>query len=143
VFVTFLLSDGYTGLLGNGTVEISVTLALVSASVAESVSVNPLQKSDCGNAPLEFYLYLSQIGTKPQAHKTKLKQLFTCVSYLDDTTSPKTHSPALLHILHFFKRMYPSILSFETINKLKLSFECGIPRPQDAGHLCFRLFFDF
>jgi hypothetical protein len=24
--------------------------------------------------------------------------------------------------------MYPSILSFETINKLKLSFECGIPR---------------
>jgi hypothetical protein len=25
--------------------------------------------------------------------------------------------------------MYPSILSFETINKLKLSFECGIPRP--------------
>jgi hypothetical protein len=27
-----------------------------------------------------------------------------------------------------------SILSFETINKLKLSFECGIPRPQDAGH---------
>jgi hypothetical protein len=29
------------------------------------------------------------------------------------------------------------ILSFETINKLKLSFECGIPRPQDAGHLRF------
>jgi hypothetical protein len=39
--------------------------------------------------------------------------------------------------------MYPSILSFETINKLKLSFECGIPRPQDAGHLCFQLFFYF
>jgi hypothetical protein len=36
--------------------------------------------------------------------------------------------------------MYPLILSFETINKLKLSFECGIPRPQDAGHLRFRLF---
>jgi hypothetical protein len=31
--------------------------------------------------------------------------------------------------------MYPSILSFETINKLKLLFECGIPRPQDVGHL--------
>jgi hypothetical protein len=30
--------------------------------------------------------------------------------------------------LYFFLRMYPSILSFETINKLKLSFECGIPR---------------
>jgi hypothetical protein len=40
----------------------------------------------------------------------------------------------------FFFRMYPSILSFETINKLKLSFKCGIPRPQDVGHLCFRLF---
>jgi hypothetical protein len=36
--------------------------------------------------------------------------------------------------------MYPSILSFETINKLKLSFECGIPRPQDVEHLCFGLF---
>jgi hypothetical protein len=35
----------------------------------------------------------------------------------------------------FFFRMYPSILSFETINKLKLSFECGIPRPQDVGRL--------
>jgi hypothetical protein len=34
--------------------------------------------------------------------------------------------------------MYPSILSFETINKLKLFFECGIPRPQDVGHLCLR-----
>jgi hypothetical protein len=30
--------------------------------------------------------------------------------------------------------MYPSILSFKTINKIKLSFECGIPRPQEAGH---------
>jgi hypothetical protein len=39
--------------------------------------------------------------------------------------------------------MYPSILSIETINKLKLSFECGIPRPQDAGHLRFGLFFYF
>jgi hypothetical protein len=29
--------------------------------------------------------------------------------------------------------MYPSILSFKTINNLKLSFECGIPLPQDAG----------
>jgi hypothetical protein len=29
--------------------------------------------------------------------------------------------------------MYPSILSFETINKLELFFECGNPRPQDAG----------
>jgi hypothetical protein len=37
--------------------------------------------------------------------------------------------------------LFPSILSFETINKLTLSVECGIPRPQDAGHLCFRLFF--
>jgi hypothetical protein len=36
--------------------------------------------------------------------------------------------------------MYPSILSFETINKLKLFFECCIPRPQDVGHLCFRRF---
>jgi hypothetical protein len=34
--------------------------------------------------------------------------------------------------------MYPSVLSFETINKLKLFFECGIPRPQDVGHLCLR-----
>jgi hypothetical protein len=40
----------------------------------------------------------------------------------------------------FFFRMYPSLLSFETINKLKLSFECGIPRHQDVGHLRFRLF---
>jgi hypothetical protein len=40
----------------------------------------------------------------------------------------------------FFLRMYPLILSFKTINKLKLSFECGIPRPQEVGHLCFRLF---
>jgi hypothetical protein len=31
--------------------------------------------------------------------------------------------------------MYLSILSFETINKLKLFFECGIPMPQDAGTL--------
>jgi hypothetical protein len=31
------------------------------------------------------------------------------------------------------KHMYRSILSFETINKLKLFFECGIPMPQDAG----------
>jgi hypothetical protein len=28
--------------------------------------------------------------------------------------------------------MYPSILSFETINKLKQFFECGDPVPQDA-----------
>jgi hypothetical protein len=32
--------------------------------------------------------------------------------------------------------MYLLILSFETINKLKLFFECGIPRPQDVGHIC-------
>jgi hypothetical protein len=32
--------------------------------------------------------------------------------------------------------MYPLILSFETINKLNLFFECGVPRPQDVGHLC-------
>jgi hypothetical protein len=31
--------------------------------------------------------------------------------------------------------MYPSILSFKTINKLKLVSECGIPRPQYVGHL--------
>jgi hypothetical protein len=43
-------------------------------------------------------------------------------------------------IFIFFRHMYPSILSFKTINKLKLFFECGIPRPQDVGHLCFRLF---
>jgi hypothetical protein len=35
------------------------------------------------------------------------------------------------HFLYFF-RMYPSILSVKTINKLKLFFECGIPMPQDA-----------
>jgi hypothetical protein len=29
--------------------------------------------------------------------------------------------------------MYPSILSFETLNKVKLLFECGNPMPQDAG----------
>jgi hypothetical protein len=29
--------------------------------------------------------------------------------------------------------MYPLILSFETINKLKLFFECGILMPQDTG----------
>jgi hypothetical protein len=29
--------------------------------------------------------------------------------------------------------MYLSILSFKTINKLKLIYECGIPMPQDAG----------
>jgi hypothetical protein len=39
--------------------------------------------------------------------------------------------------------MFPSILYFETINKLKLSFECGIPRPQDVGHLRFRLSLTF
>jgi hypothetical protein len=38
----------------------------------------------------------------------------------------------------FSPRRYPSILSFKTINKLKLFFECGIPRPQDADHLCLR-----
>jgi hypothetical protein len=32
--------------------------------------------------------------------------------------------------------MYPLILSFKTINNLKLFFECGIPRPQDVGYLC-------
>jgi hypothetical protein len=37
-------------------------------------------------------------------------------------------------VILFFLRMYPSILSFETINKLKLFFECGILRPQDVGH---------
>jgi hypothetical protein len=33
----------------------------------------------------------------------------------------------------FISRMYPSILSFETINKRKLFFECDIPMHQDAG----------
>jgi hypothetical protein len=33
----------------------------------------------------------------------------------------------------FLERMYLSILSFKTINKLKLFFECAIPMPQDAG----------
>jgi hypothetical protein len=32
----------------------------------------------------------------------------------------------------FFFRMYLLILYFETINKLKLFFECGIPMPQDV-----------
>jgi hypothetical protein len=32
----------------------------------------------------------------------------------------------------FFFFFFLLILSFETINKLKLSFECGIPVPQDA-----------
>jgi hypothetical protein len=36
--------------------------------------------------------------------------------------------------------MYPSILSFENINKLKLFFECGIPRPQDATAIFFTHF---
>jgi hypothetical protein len=29
--------------------------------------------------------------------------------------------------------MYLLIISFKTIKKLKLLFECGIPMPQDAG----------
>jgi hypothetical protein len=33
----------------------------------------------------------------------------------------------------FLLHMYSSILSFKTIYKLKLFFECGIPMPQDAG----------
>jgi hypothetical protein len=36
-------------------------------------------------------------------------------------------------LVFFLSRVYLSILSFETFNKLKLSYECGIPRPQDAG----------
>jgi hypothetical protein len=32
----------------------------------------------------------------------------------------------------FFFSLTPSILSFETINKLKLFFECGNSKPQDA-----------
>jgi hypothetical protein len=40
----------------------------------------------------------------------------------------------------FLYCMYPLILSFEPINKIKLLFECGFPRPQDVGHLRFRLF---
>jgi hypothetical protein len=36
--------------------------------------------------------------------------------------------------------MFPSILSFETINKLKLFFECGIPRPQELEHHRLRYF---
>jgi hypothetical protein len=32
--------------------------------------------------------------------------------------------------------MYPSILSFVTINKLKLFFEYGIPRPQNVLRYC-------
>jgi hypothetical protein len=35
--------------------------------------------------------------------------------------------------LFFFNACILSILSFETINKLKLFFECCIPRPQDEG----------
>jgi hypothetical protein len=37
---------------------------------------------------------------------------------------------SLFFIFFFF--FFLLILSFETINKLKLSFECGIPVPQDA-----------
>jgi hypothetical protein len=40
--------------------------------------------------------------------------------------------------LFFLLRMYPLIISFKTINKLKLFFECGFPRPQDVEHLCLR-----
>jgi hypothetical protein len=32
----------------------------------------------------------------------------------------------------FLQRMYLWILSFKTLNKLKLFIECGIPMPQDA-----------
>jgi hypothetical protein len=31
--------------------------------------------------------------------------------------------------------MYPMILPYATINKLRLFFECGIPGPQDVGQL--------
>jgi hypothetical protein len=39
--------------------------------------------------------------------------------------------------------MYLLILSFDTINKLNLSFECGIPVPQDAGTPSFSLMHGF
>jgi hypothetical protein len=65
--------------------------------------------------------------------------------YWIELNGPKCMSvyPTSMGFLGFFQRMYLSILSFKTINKLKLSFECGIPRPQDVGHLCFGLFLTF
>jgi hypothetical protein len=38
----------------------------------------------------------------------------------------------------FFSSTIPLILLFETVIKLKLFFECGIPTPQDVGHLRLR-----
>jgi hypothetical protein len=44
-------------------------------------------------------------------------------------------------ILCFVTHVSFDILSFETINKLMLFFERGIPRPQDVGRLCLHFFF--
>jgi hypothetical protein len=49
------------------------------------------------------------------------------------STSCRFRPPLESFFFSPLKRMYLSILSFETINKLKLFFECGIPMPQDAG----------
>jgi hypothetical protein len=46
-------------------------------------------------------------------------------------TLDRTDSTARI-ALHLIRR------SFKTINKLKLFVECGIPRPQDVGHLRLR-----
>jgi hypothetical protein len=61
----------------------------------------------------------------------RYNKLCTYVRAFCKMTGKKPKSDSVFFLL----RMYPSILSFETINKLKLFFECGIPRPQDVGHL--------
>jgi hypothetical protein len=63
--------------------------------------------------------------------KKRLRILFPC---LIKGISRGVESPFLsfLCCLFFFFFFFLLILSFETINKLKLSFECGIPVPQDA-----------
>jgi hypothetical protein len=71
---------------------------------------NPQPNSPSYATHLEFFFYLSQIGTKPEAHKTKFyKNFFAYVSYLDHTTNPQTHSPALLHMLHIESSIFTSL----------------------------------
>jgi hypothetical protein len=83
-----------------------------------------------------------------QRHTKHVSRLFAIASSSDhcvlatpqseDGPSPAsltsgTQFTNIIIIIFFLLRMYPSILSFETINKLKLFFECGIPMPQEAG----------
>jgi hypothetical protein len=54
---------------------------------------------------LEFYFYLSQIGTKPQVHKTKLVKLFCmCVIFgpYHKPTQPQPSSPSYATHLRCF-----------------------------------------